>query len=79
MFGRKMSCGMKCFLCVYDSFSSCNVENVFYSFEKKYFFGIGWFSFLEVYGIFGFDESKIGILRRVDYSLGFVRTEVVCK
>lgn len=47
--------------------------------EKKYCSGTGWPSFSEAHGTSGSDESNAGILRRVDTSVGSVRTEVVCK
>ncbi|XP_038611578.1 methionine-R-sulfoxide reductase B2, mitochondrial [Tachyglossus aculeatus] len=50
-----------------------------FSSEKKFCSGTGWPSFLEAHGTQGTDESKAGILRRPDHSLGPARTEVVCK
>lgn len=75
LLGRKKSLGIKCYLCVNNS----SVGNVFLSSEKKYCSGTGWPSFSEAHGTSGSDESGTGILRRVDTSLGAVRTEVVCK
>lgn len=66
-------------MCIHNSRSSCSVGNVFPSSEKKYCSGTGWPSFSEAHGASGSDESNTGILRRVDTSLGSVRTEVVCK
>lgn len=66
--------GMQCSLCV----NNC-LGNVFPSSEKKFCSGTGWPAFSEAHGTSGSDESSTGILRRVDISLGLVRTEVVCK
>ncbi|KAM8803552.1 methionine-R-sulfoxide reductase B2, mitochondrial [Rhynchonycteris naso] len=68
-----------CVCCNSPLFSSCHAGNVFLSSEKKYCSGTGWPSFSEAHGTFGSEESNTGILRRVDTSLGLVRTEVVCK
>lgn len=54
-------------------------DSPLFSSEKKYSSGTGWPSFSEAHGTSGSDESNTGILRRVDTSLGSVRTEVVCK
>ncbi|XP_045713958.1 methionine-R-sulfoxide reductase B2, mitochondrial [Phyllostomus hastatus] len=54
-------------------------DSPLFSSEKKYCSGTGWPSFSEAHGTSGSDESNTGILRRVDTSLGSVRTEVVCK
>ncbi|XP_024432088.2 methionine-R-sulfoxide reductase B2, mitochondrial isoform X2 [Desmodus rotundus] len=54
-------------------------DSPLFSSEKKYCSGTGWPSFSEAHGMSGSDESNTGILRRVDTSLGSVRTEVVCK
>ncbi|KAI5935362.1 Methionine-R-sulfoxide reductase B2, mitochondrial [Manis javanica] len=54
-------------------------DSPLFSSEKKYCSGTGWPSFSEAHGTCGSDESNTGILRHVDTSLGWVRTEVVCK
>ncbi|XP_006907070.1 methionine-R-sulfoxide reductase B2, mitochondrial [Pteropus alecto] len=54
-------------------------DSPLFSSEKKYCSGTGWPSFSEAHGASGSDESNTSILRRVDTSLGSVRTEVVCK
>ncbi|XP_012586884.1 PREDICTED: methionine-R-sulfoxide reductase B2, mitochondrial [Condylura cristata] len=54
-------------------------DSPLFSSEKKYCSGSGWPSFSEAHGTSGSDESNTGILKRVDTSLGLVRTEVVCK
>ncbi|XP_054448721.1 methionine-R-sulfoxide reductase B2, mitochondrial isoform X2 [Pteronotus mesoamericanus] len=54
-------------------------DSPLFSSDKKYCSGTGWPSFSEAHGTSGSDESSTGVLRRVDTSLGAVRTEVVCK
>ncbi|KAG8504717.1 Methionine-R-sulfoxide reductase B2, mitochondrial, partial [Galemys pyrenaicus] len=54
-------------------------DSPLFSSEKKYCSGSGWPSFSEAHGTSGSNESNTGILKRVDTSLGVVRTEVVCK
>ncbi|EHB01188.1 Methionine-R-sulfoxide reductase B2, mitochondrial [Heterocephalus glaber] len=54
-------------------------DSPLFSSEKKFCSGTGWPSFSEAHGTSGSDESRAGILRRLDTSSGSARTEVVCK
>ncbi|XP_053429042.1 methionine-R-sulfoxide reductase B2, mitochondrial [Nycticebus coucang] len=54
-------------------------DSPLFSSEKKYCSGTGWPSFSEAHGASGSDESRTGILRHLDTSLGSARLEVVCK